>query len=135
MIQKKTTLLTSLGILLVSFCSFANENAPAPTQSLPIPIDQKTPQLSSHHIGHQVEMTFVVKPDGRTARVRPVESYRSLEQIEIAAAMTHALRQWQFKPAKDLEGNPLSVQVVLPVKIVQYGDTLNLESEVQIAQK
>ena len=82
----------------------------------PVPTKILSPRVSRTQIGHEVEMIFNIKADGRTSNIRSKDSF---QVRDLSATMKHVIEHWEFEPALNKDGNPVSVQVTLPVKVVR----------------
>jgi protein TonB len=62
----------------------------------------------------QVTLEIVVDPAGRVSPdIKIVESIPALD-----AAAIDAVRKWRFAPARDRDGNPITVSIKIPLRFV-----------------
>ena len=88
--------------------------------SIPIPTKVVAPKVNRETHNQEAEMIFRIGVDGRVHQIQSSafgsqqNHFRSLE-----SAMRAVLPYWQFEPALDNNGNPVSVKVALPVRIIK----------------
>ena len=145
--MKHTLKITTIALVIISapLDTFAaNDNAsnkPAyslPTDtvediaSLPEPIKNAIPSVKADYVGLSLKIKFTVTENGRTESVRlskPLSSYSDVERMTFANQMKDAVEDWNFEPARDNDGNAITVNVVMPIKVVEKaGKTTALAS-------
>ena len=144
--MKNTLKITSLAIAilsapLVTFAAQAEASKPAydlPTytiediSALPEPTKHRIPSVKADYVGLSLKVKFTVTSEGRAESVRldkPLHSYSDVEKMTFANRMKEAVETWNFDPARDNNGNPITVKVVMPVKVVKKaGKTTALAS-------
>ena len=140
--MKNTLKITSIVIAILSapLAAFAAQekayNLPTYTiediSSLPEPIKNRIPSVKADYVGLSLKVKFTVTAEGRAESVRldrPLHSYSDVERMTFANRMKDAVEKWTFEPAYDNSGNPITVKVVMPVKVVKKsGKTTALAS-------
>lgn len=120
----KSKLTLSLGLLVAPLALLAKSPEKAYVESyrgrtdIPAPISVVTPDVSPKFAGQQVVLEFVVDKAGKPVLINTVTP--GLD-AELVAAVTSAVEQWKFSPAKE-NGAPVAKKVVLPVTIVDSFD-------------
>jgi len=92
--------------------------------SLPKPTSSPMPRVKSHLIGTRLKIKFTVTEKGNAENVRlekPLSSYSSIEKMTFANQTLELVAKWRFKPALDSNDNPVTVNVIMPVRVVKYG--------------
>ena len=87
--------------------------------TLPIPVKVVAPPVGGRLVGTEVRMTFSISVDGLTHNIRQQGITPDQESNDLVAAMTMVLLNWEFEPAKNKNGLPVAVKVVLPVKVIR----------------
>jgi outer membrane biosynthesis protein TonB len=144
--MKNTLKITSIAIAIISasLATFsAQEGASRPAfdlptytiediSSLPEPIKNRIPSIKADYVGLSLKVKFTVTDEGRAESVRlerPLSSYSDVERMTFANRMKEAVENWKFEPAYDNDGNPITVKVVMPIKVVKKaGKTTALAS-------
>ena len=94
---------------------------------LPEPISHPLPTVSNRVVGLDVRVKLTVNENGKPENVRlekPLISYSDLDKMSFAGRLENAVQSWKFEPALDSLGNPMAVDVILPVKVVRKGSKL-----------
>jgi hypothetical protein len=118
-------LILSLGVLATPFALSAKTNEQAYVESfkgrtdIPVPVAVVNPAVNAFYVGKTVKLQFVVDANGVVSDITPV-SKASPELIE---ALTVALAQWKFAPARTADGKAVSMKVSVPFRIAE-GSTL-----------
>ncbi len=119
-------------VLFFSALLFAGFGAQAHATALTLPHDEAAQLWSAlpkpvkvvrfHNIPQrfadaivQVEMT--IDAEGRPRDIRGKKPLPS----DLASRVVPALSQWTFTPARDKDGNPVAIRVVLPLRLVNVG--------------
>ena len=92
--------------------------------SMPKPIRSPIPKVNQRLVGTVVMLKFTVKENGRPENVRlekPLSSYSDVEKMTFANQTLEMVAKWRFKPALDMEDNPVAVNVIMPIRVVKYG--------------
>lgn len=145
--MKNTLKITSIAIAIISapLATFAASedasnkaayNLPTYTiediSALPEPIKNRIPSVKADYVGLSLKVKFTVTDEGRAESVRlsrPLSSYSDVDRMTFANRMKEAVENWNFEPARDNDGNPITVKVVMPVKVVKKaGKTTALAS-------
>lgn len=87
--------------------------------TLPIPDKVVAPRVNGQFAGQKVRMQLTVGTDGRATKISQKGISPDQQTNDLAATMQMVLRQWQFKPAMDKQGNAVAVKVILPVEVVK----------------
>lgn len=134
-IKMKNRLKNSLfvtAILAASVAAFAaKEKKPSydlPTYTvediatLPEPTYNPIPTISSRYVGLDLQVKFTVNAQGRAESVRlvkPLASYSDVHKMTFANQIQEQVKYWKFEPALDTQGNPIEVNVIMPVQVVE----------------
>lgn len=86
---------------------------------IPVPIAVVAPVVGAEHVGTEVELRFVVDPSGTPVNI----TTRGLVDPNLASALTSAVAQWRFAPARDAAGTPVARKVVLPMRVADRQET------------
>jgi hypothetical protein len=129
--------LTALAIIWAPLAAFAVEDGKEkepeydlPTYefvdviSLPKPTSSPMPRVKSRLVGTRLKIKFTVTAKGKAENVRlekPLSSYSNLEKMTFANQTLELVAKWRFKPALDSNDNPVTVNVIMPVRVVKYG--------------
>ena len=120
----KSKLTLSLGLLVAPLALVAKTPEKAYVDAyrgrtdIPAPIAVITPVVESKFAGQQVTLEFVVDTAGKPVLIT---SATPGADAELVAAVTSAVEQWRFSPAK-VNGAPVAKKVILPVNIVESFD-------------
>jgi TonB family protein len=120
----KSKLTLSLGLLVAPLALLAKSPEKAYVESyrgrtdIPAPISVVTPEVGPKFAGQQVVLEFVVDTAGKPVLISAVTPGAD---AELVAAVTSAVEQWKFAPAK-VNGAPVAKKVILPVNIVDSFD-------------
>lgn len=118
----KSKLTLSLGLLALPLALLAKSPEKAYVEAyrgrtdLPAPISVVSPVVESKFAGQQVVIEFVVDTAGKPVLISAVTPGAD---AGLVAAVTSAVEQWKFSPAK-VNGVPVARKVVLPVNIVEF---------------
>jgi hypothetical protein len=120
----KSKLTLSLGLLALPLALVAKSPEKAYVESyrgrtdIPAPISVITPEIAPKFAGQQLVLEFVVDAKGKPVLITPVTPGAD---AELVSAVTSAVEQWKFSPAK-VDGIAVPRKVVLPVNIVESFD-------------
>jgi hypothetical protein len=121
----KSKLTLSLGLLALPLALLAKspekayvESYRGRTDDLPAPISVISPEVAPKFAGQQLVLEFVVDTKGKPVLIT---SATPGADAELVAAVTSAVEQWKFSPAR-VNGAPVARKVVLPVNIVESFD-------------
>ena len=120
----KSKLAVSLGLLVAPLALVAKTPEKAYVESyrgrtdIPAPISVISPEVAPQFAGQQLVLEFVVDTRGKPVLITSVTPGAD---AELVAAVTSAVEQWRFSPAK-VNGAPVARKVVLPVNIVASFD-------------
>jgi hypothetical protein len=81
----------------------------------PIPVEVKTPIVSTKYAGSEVKLEFSVDESGRPRRMVS----RTPVPIDLMRKVMAAVERWEFIPLRDANGQPIPARVILPVRIKQ----------------
>lgn len=98
----------------------------------PIATKVVMPRVSRKQIGREVSIYFKVNSDGRATKVHS-RGHTDQEVEKLVSSMRGALRYWRFEPALDLDGNAISVDVELPVRVSRNGGNTRSYASVSFA--
>lgn len=74
------------------------------------------PKLGPEFIGQKATVVFKIDRQGKT---KDVHTYGSGFLVnDLTAAMVGAIKTWTFHPARDQYDEPITVKVMLPIKVV-----------------
>lgn len=91
--------------------------------NLPVPIKVEAPKVHKGLIGTKVTMSFSILKSGKVTVTGHNAGYYDNEAYELALIMNRKLRTWRFEPARDKDGNAVSVKVKMPVEVVPFKKT------------
>jgi TonB family protein len=120
----KSKLTLSLGLLAMPLALLAKSPEKAYVESyrgrsdIPTPISVVSPEVAPRFAGQQVTLEFVVDTAGKPVLISTLTPGLDAELVE---AVTSAIEQWKFSPAK-VNGAAVAKKVVLPVNIVESFD-------------
>ena len=92
--------------------------------ALPQPTYNPIPSIKSQFVGLNLKVKFTVNADGTPESVRlakPLSSYSDVERLTFASRIQEQVKNWQFEPAIDTNGNAIEVKVIMPVQVVKKG--------------
>lgn len=96
--------------------------------SLPKPIHFPVPIVSKQLIGKTIRLNFTVNELGKPEKVhldQTLAGIRNESLMHFASLLREDVENWEFEPAQDGSGNPVSVKVIMPVRVVKKsGQTL-----------
>lgn len=95
-------------------------------QVLPEPETHPIPAVKGRYVGTELEIKLHINKEGIPSQVRltrPLASYSDIHLMTFAAQMQQMVSQWKFSPAEDAQGNPEEVNVILPIRVVEKGET------------
>ncbi len=87
----------------------------------PEPIKIVTPWVGKRLRGTEITMTFHISKSGYVTLIEDDASRYDNDEFELACILHRKLRQWRFEPARDRNGNAITVKVEMPVKVVPKG--------------
>lgn len=92
--------------------------------TLPVPIERTIPFVQSGLVGITIVMKVTVDEFGIPTRVESVRPLFSLgtvndQERDFAVQLTNYIRNWDFEPATDFNGNPIEVTVRMPVTVIE----------------
>jgi hypothetical protein len=89
---------------------------PAPFSAAPIPTKVVHPtELPARYRNITVTVEFTLDQYGFAHNVAPIGDMPK----DLAARLLPAIAQWEFTPCRDLQGNPISKKVIMPVTLVE----------------
>lgn len=94
---------------------------------LPKPVKVTAPAVHRGLNGTELTMTFYISKSGKVTLIDDDASPYNNEEFELACLMHRKLRTWQFEPARDRDGNAISVKVELPVEVVAKGSVPSVQ--------
>lgn len=118
-------ILLSLGVFAAPFALSAKTDEQAYVESfkgrtdIPVPVAVVKPAVNAFYVGKTVKLEFVVDATGAVTNITPV----SKASPELVEALSVALAQWKFAPARSADGQPVSMKVSVPFRITE-GSTL-----------
>lgn len=77
------------------------------------------PPLTNDQMGKEVHMQFKVHSSGRVYGIKTVDQQPDTKSL--AHSLKRSLAHWYFEPAYDSEGRPITVEVILPIRITGNG--------------
>lgn len=83
--------------------------------SAPTVIRIVRPRVHSKYAGTQFELKFTVDKKGTPYNLGPTNM---TIDSELVFQVIGAVRDWQFSPARDINGNPIERKVILPIIVV-----------------
>lgn len=130
-LTKKKLIVSLIVLTLVPFAvNAANEQSNSPDyqlptykvedMTLPVPTKIVAPRLGFEQLGQEIKMVFTVTAKGRAVKIHSSNSFSDTRNL--ASTMSAVLKYWEFEPARDENGIPVSVKVALPVKVVKSGE-------------
>ncbi len=85
----------------------------------PTPLKMVAPRINRLTRGREVVLEFQVSASGRAYDLGQRAFASEGNPRDLESVMRAALRHWRFEPARDSQGNPVSVKVALPVRLVR----------------
>ena len=73
------------------------------------------PILTKDLAGKEILMQFKVHSSGRVYGIKAIDDQPATANL--ARSLKRVLPHWQFEPARDGEGKPIIVEVILPIKV------------------
>ncbi len=106
----KTLMTTALlaALTIASTASAASTTTVEPTYTV-------QPIAFEHEVGRTVTVRIEIDEQGLPTEVTPI--FVDMYDEALSARVVKAVKQWQFTPATDPYGNPISVTVDLPIQI------------------
>ena len=77
--------------------------------------------------GTEVTMTFHISTSGFVTMIDDDSSPYDNDEFELACLMHRNLKLWRFEPARDKDGNAVSIKVKMPVVVIPRGSAPNSE--------
>jgi len=92
--------------------------------TLPVPIKRTIPFVQRGLVGTTIVMKITVDEFGIPTHVesaRPLFSLGTVNEKErdFAVLLSNHIRNWDFEPATDFNGNPIKVTVRMPVTVIE----------------
>ncbi len=81
----------------------------------PVPIKVVHPGVDADQVGKVVNVRFALDETGRPRQIEAVDP--TPEDAVLAERIIRALRSWEFEPARNLEGQAISVIVEMPIVV------------------
>jgi hypothetical protein len=125
-------IIPSLGILLISLAGVVAQNNQVEQNisehelqaytvfniTMPQPIKMNAPRVRGNQLGREVNIYFNISADGSISHIHS-KGYAEEGARDLATSMRAVIRDWEFEPALDGNGIPISIAVELPVKVVR----------------
>jgi len=81
----------------------------------PVPIKVVHPGVDADQVGKVVNVRFALDETGRPTQIETVDP--TPEDAVLAERIIRALRSWEFEPARNLDGQAISVTVEMPIVV------------------
>jgi len=118
------SVLVSLSLLAALPAFAKEENACTPLKSegsVPVPTKIVRPGVQPDQVGKVVLVQLTVTEAGRPTHIQTVD-FRPDDPV-LAARIIHALRSWEFAPARGEDGQPVAMKVIMPIKVDRLAQT------------
>ncbi|MBK1878828.1 hypothetical protein [Pelagicoccus mobilis] len=90
--------------------------------SNPVLQSYSTPRVHNSTIGTEITMYYTINKKGRVQSIRSnAGPFSEMSESELSILMTRTLRSWKFTPATNGVGEPVSIRVSMPVKVMSPG--------------
>lgn len=80
-----------------------------------------TPTIGREYVGLDLRLKLTINEKGQPELVRlekPLISYSDINKMTFASQMRDFVTHWESAPAENLEGDPISLKVTMPVEVV-----------------
>lgn len=119
--MKKQVILLALGLSLsaVSPALAAGRNAnnhiagKSGELQQPRAVSVVQPIVSTRYIGEEIDLVFRIDEQGRPGRITSTSRVAK----DLVSALVSAVSQWEFTPARDVNGQAKPAKVLMPVRI------------------
>ena len=107
---------------------------------LPKPEHTVAPIVQRGLAGTTIEMKFTVDTQGNAFKIRPAKPLFSTGLVDprvrdFASQMSQILLSWKFSPALNANGQPVEVDVIMPVNVVKKGTASSLEVTLKLDER
>ena len=107
-------------------------------KSLPFPTKQGHLKIGQNLVGKTLVMKLTVDEKGRIGNIRsakPLPGIFDPRLRDFAVQMTVSLKGWKFKPAIGTNGSPIATKIIMPVKVVERGETSTVQASLRLDTK